>query len=105
MESLLMLLCIRTNHVAHAAHGVNQLRVAGRIDLIAQQVHERVERVFFDFAVKSPDRFDQRAPRNHFAGAVHEPLQQIVFRARQRDTFFAAQHFAAGRIENEVGNS
>src|ERR1700758_911505 len=63
-------LSVLTNHVSHPAHGVNQLGPAGGINLAAQQVHERVESILLDFAVKSPDCFNQRPPRHDFAGAV-----------------------------------
>src|SRR5580698_5295554 len=61
--------CVGADHIADAAHGVNQLGTAGRIDLVAQKAHEGVERILFDVAVEPPDRLDERAPGNHLTGA------------------------------------
>src|SRR5450631_208638 len=85
MESRLMPVfssqTVGTNHVTDAAHGMNQFGAAGRIDLVTQQVHKGVEGIFLDVAVKSPNGFDERTSRHHFASTVHKAFEQIVFRA------------------------
>ena len=95
---------LRPNHVADTAHGVNELGLALEVDLGAEQADERVESVFFDLAVESPDGFDERAARNNFSGAVHQALEEVVLGAGEEDVFARARDFASGGIENEIAD-
>ena len=67
-------------------------------------MHERVERVFLNLAVKAPHRFNQRAPRNHLPGAVHQAFQQVVFGPCKRNVHVSAGNFAAGGIEGQIAH-
>src|SRR6202167_5877 len=92
------------DYISHAADGMNELGAAGGIDLVAEQVHERIQSILFNLSVETPYRFDQRAPGNHLACAEDQPLQQIVFGTGKGDSGLAARDFATGRFEYQVGN-
>src|SRR5690606_20579388 len=76
--------------IAHAPHGVQQLRTRGRIDFAAEQVYERVKRVALDAARVAPYGFDQGAAKHGEARAPHEEMQEIEFPGAQLDLLSAA---------------
>ena len=62
--------------VSDPADRVNERLTAGPIDLLTQQLDERVERVVFDVPARSPHALDQRLARHHAAGTPHQILEQ-----------------------------
>ena len=95
---------LRANHVADAAHGVNELGLALDVDLGAEQADERVEGVFFDLPVESPDGFDEGAAGDNFSSAVHQALEEVVLGAGEEDVFTGARDFASRRIEDKISH-
>src|SRR6185503_4904934 len=76
--------------VPDATHGMDKARPWRRIDLRAEQMNERVERVALDIAVVPPHGLDQRAARHSLARATHQEMQQAELGAAQSDLRGAA---------------
>src|SRR6185436_18879217 len=92
------------HRVPDAAHGMDEARPWGRIDLRAEQMNERVERIALDIAVVTPNGLDQRAARDGLARAVHQEMQQAELRAAEPDLRCAARHAMSRRVEREIGD-
>ena len=89
-------------HVAHAAHGVQQPRLARRLGLAPQVAHVDLQRVGGRPEVIAPDAVEDLPAGEHLAWVVQEQLEQQELGAGQLHQPLAAAHLVRLRIELEV---
>src|SRR3989475_12855156 len=92
------------DHVAHATQGVDQLRPAPVIDLLAQPRDHDVHDVRPRIEVIIPGVLGDQRARHHPALMAHQVLEHGVLLRGELDRLAAALHLAAPGIEGEVGD-
>jgi hypothetical protein len=96
---------VRFEHVAHPAHGVDQLRFVCVVDLRAQPPDRRIDDVRVAVEVHVPHlRCDRRA-RQDLALAAHQQPQQREFLRGQQDRVALPRGLAARQVEFEIGHA
>src|SRR2546428_12560910 len=92
------------HHVAHAAHGVDQLRLVPVIDLLAQPRDHDVHDVRPRIEMIIPGVLSDQRARHHAALMAHQVLEHRVLLRGELDRLAAALHLAAPGVEGEVGD-
>src|SRR3990172_4351475 len=77
-------------HVAYAAHGVDQVRLSRRVEFLAQVADVDLNRVRLYLEVVTPDLLEQGPLHHHLAGVTGEELKQLVFASGQVDVAVTA---------------
>src|SRR5438477_1385955 len=90
------------NHVAHAAHRVNQLGFPGVIDLLPQSCDHHVYDVRAGIEVVVPGVFGDQCPRHHTALMPHEVLEHRVLLRRQLDALAVARDLPAAGVQHQT---
>src|SRR4051794_30389118 len=73
------------HHVADAAYGADQARLAARLGLAPQVADVHVEGLRARPEVVAPHALEDLRPRQHLARIAHEQLEQQELRAGQLD--------------------
>ena len=81
-------------HVAGAAHGVQQARLAPRLELAAQVGDEDVDRVGLGERVVAPDVVEEGLARDDEPGVAHQVLEQLELAGGEVDLPVAATDLA-----------
>src|SRR3954453_11497591 len=90
-------------HVAGAADGVQQPRLAAALELAAQVGHEDLDRVGRRERVVAPDVLEQPLARHDDALVAHQVLQQLELALGQLDDALAAGTLVRGGVQRQVG--
>src|SRR4051812_24071739 len=93
-----------TQHVPRAADGVQQSRLAARLELAPQVRDEDLDRVRRRERVVAPDLFEEALARDDDALVAHEVLEQLELALRQLDRAVAARDLMRIRVQREVGD-
>src|SRR3982751_2748141 len=72
-------------HVARAAHRVQQGPVETPVDRRAQTADVDVDDIGLGIEVQIPDRFEQHGPRDHLPGTPRQELEELEFLAGEVD--------------------
>ena len=91
-------------HVAGAAHGVQDARLAAVLELAAQVRDEDVDGVRLGEGVVAPDLVEQRLARHDDARVAHQVLEQLELARGQVELALAAEHLARVRVEAQVAD-
>src|SRR5439155_2654258 len=75
----------KTEHVPHAAYGVDQRRGGRDVDLLPQVVDVRLDDVRLALEVVVPHVIEDLGLRQHPARVGEQEPQQVVFRGRELD--------------------
>src|SRR4051794_23377682 len=94
---------LSTEHVPRAADGVQEPRLALRLELAAQVRHEHLDRVRRRERVVAPDLLEQALARNDDALVAHQELEQLELALGQLDPALAARDLMRVGVELEVG--
>src|SRR4051812_43174860 len=90
--------------VAGTAFGVQQARLAARLELAPQVGDEDVDRVRRRHRVIAPDLVEQALAGDDEALVAHQELEQLELAVGQLDLALAAAHLAGVRVEDEVAD-
>ncbi|KAG1391053.1 hypothetical protein G6F58_012806 [Rhizopus delemar] len=104
-SSTVTLIVAHFQHVAHAAHGVQQLGVERVIQFAAQAAYRDIDDVGVAVEVHVPDLFGQRGARQHLALAAQQQRQQAEFLGGQVQPAAAALGAPARQIQLQVGQA
>jgi len=90
----------RPQPVAHAAHGLQKLRVSARLlQLAAERLDVHVHRAVADHHVAAPDRVEQLAALEDPPRRLEEGGEQVELGARQRQLGVAERGAAGARLD------
>ena len=89
-------------HVAHAAHGVDQARLAARLQLAAEVRDVDLDRVRPGLELVAPDALEDEVAGHHLARVEHEQLEQRVLGAGEVEVAVAAWGHA--RVHGHVAD-
>ena len=89
-------------HVADAAHRVQQARLVADLGLAAQVADVDAERVRAGAEVIAPDVLEDRRARQHLAGVAQEHLEQQELGAGEREQPLAAPRLVGARVQAQV---
>src|SRR5581483_7130019 len=92
-------------HVAHAAHRLDEARLAVLLGLAAQITDEDLEGVGPRAAFVAPDPVDDDAVRQHLTWVLEEQFEQGELRLGELQKSLAAAGFVRDRIEREVAEA
>ena len=67
------------DHIAHAAHGVDELDAEGLVDLAAEKADVHIHRVGLSHKVKAPYAVQQGLPGEYPALVLQQLVQKIKF--------------------------
>src|SRR3954447_6890933 len=95
---------LNPDHVASAAHGVEDARLAAGLELAAQVRDEYVDGVRLGERRVAPDIVEQGLARHHQTLVAHQVLEQLELARRQVDATLAAEDLARVRVEAQVGD-
>src|SRR4051812_26535523 len=93
-----------TGDVGRPADGVQQARLAARLELAAQVGDEDLDRVRLRERVVAPDLVEQALARDDDALVAHQVLEQLELALGQLDHPVAAQDLVGVGVELEVGH-
>src|SRR5262245_9563400 len=92
----------RPQHIADPAHGVQQARLAGRLELVAQVADVHVDDVARGGGGQAPHRVEQLRAAQHLPGMSEEVVQQVELLRGEVDRASGPVRLAGGRVEDEV---
>src|SRR3954447_25454834 len=92
-------------HVADAAHGVQQPRLAALLGLAPQIAHVDAERVRARAEVVAPDALGDLRAREDLARVLHEHGQQLELGARELEPPAAPAGLPGGAVQCQVGEA
>src|SRR3954469_6703545 len=94
-----------SHDVAHAAHGVQQPRLAALLRLAPQVAHVDAERVRARAEVVAPDALEDLRAGEHLARVLEEHGQQLELGARELERALPAAGLPGAAVEHEVGEA
>jgi hypothetical protein len=89
-------------HVAHAAHGVQQLAGEGVVELGAQAAHRHLDHIGVGVEVHVPDLLGQRGARQDLPAPAQQQRQQVELLRGQVQPLLRARGAAGDQVELEV---
>ena len=94
----------RFDHVADAAHGVDQLLLIAVVDFAAQVADVDVDDVGQAVVIHIPDVLHDHGAAERAALVAHHVFEDAEFLGRELDALVAAHNFAARAVEHEVAH-
>src|SRR5882762_2777230 len=85
--------------ISAAAHGIDELVVPGRLQLLAQAPDMHVDGALLDEYVVAPDLVEELGARVDALGMGHEEMQQAELGGPELDDLAVGGHAARRRIE------
>ena len=89
-------------HVADAAHGVQQARLLADLGLASQVAHVHAERVGARAEVVAPDVLEDRRAGEHLTRMAHEHLEQQELGPRELEHALAAPRLVRAQVEAQI---
>ena len=102
-RSRMDMLHLLAQHVAHAAHGLDQARLAAGLGLLAQVADIDLQHVVLTAEIVAPHFLQDLLAAQHLAGVAQQVVQQIVLLGSQAERAVAAPGLARHRVEAQVG--
>ena len=93
------------DHVAHAAHGVDQLRLERLVDLRAQLADIDIHDIRQPLEALIPHVLDDHRARKHAPGIGGQVLEQRVLLRGELDRRAVAPHLVREAVDLQVGNA
>ena len=96
---------LKPHHEAHAAHGVDQLRLLRAFHLLPQVADINIEQVVVAIETFAPNAMQDLQARLHFVGRSHQEHQQLVLLVRELDAAATSSHIVIGLVELQITNA
>src|SRR5271170_2455647 len=93
------------DHIAGAAHGVQERLRKALVDLGSQSRNVHVDDVGLRIEMVVPDILQQHRPGDNLAGMAHEIFQQAEFARLKLQFLPGAAHLVRKPVELEIGNA
>src|SRR3990172_1286379 len=101
-QRMLRCMALGLEDVSHASDGVDEVRLAVRVQLLAQVAHVDLDRVRLNIEIISPDLLEERFLVHYLPGVPRQVFQELEFAGGQGYVTCSAGDLAAGGLHYQV---